>query len=350
MSVSKVPFGATRGGQPVDLLTLRCGALEAEILTFGATVRALRVPDRSGRSVDVVLGYNSVSGYETNGGYLGALVGRYANRIANASYPIDGKPIALEANEGAKQLHGGAVGFSHRVFDAEIAGENSVRLRRTSADGEGGHPGTLTLCATYTLTENALILRYEAESDKPTYCNITNHSYFNLNGHGDILGHRLQIFASRFTPVDENSIPTAMAIPTAGTAFDFTCEKTVGRDVLAHEQQLRFTGGYDHNFVLDPAQGLRRAACLTGEESGIVMETWTQKPGVQLYCGNFLDADTDTKSGKPYKQHEALCLETQFFPDSPNHPEWGDIVLRPGHRYDYTTEYRFFTTRGATKK
>ena len=344
MSVSKTSFGTTRDGQSVELFTLRCGAMEAEILTFGATVRALRVPDRKGHLVDVVLGYNSVHGYETNDGYLGALVGRYANRIAGASYMIDGERITLEANEGAKQLHGGFVGFSHRVFDAEIITENAIRLRYTASDGEGGHPGKLTLCATYTLTENALILRYEAESDKPTHCNITNHSYFNLNGRGDILEHDLQIFASRFTPVDENSIPTAMAVPVAGTAFDFTEKKTVGRDISADEEQLRFTAGYDHNFVLDGTQGLRRAARLTGNESGIVMETWTEKPGVQLYCGNFLDAAIDTKIGKPYTKHGALCLETQFFPDSPNHSDWGDIILRPGQRYDYTTEYRFSTT------
>lgn len=343
MSVTKRPFGTTRDGQTVELFTLRCGAMEAEILTFGATVRALRVPDKNGAIVDVVLGYNSVAGYEANGGYLGALVGRYANRIANAAYEIDGKHISLEANEGKKQLHGGSVGFSHRVFDAEIAGESAVRLRYAAADGEGGHPGRLTLCATYTLTENALILRYEAESDKSTHCNITNHSYFNLNGHGDILAHRLQIAAGSFTPIDADSIPIAMAAPAAGTAFDFTTEKPVGRDIFADEEQLRLTRGYDHNFVLDAAQGLRYAARLTGDESGIVMETWTEKPGVQLYCGNFLETDASTKTGKPYGKHDALCLETQFFPDSPNHSEWGDIVLRPGQRYDYTTEYRFFT-------
>ena len=343
MSVSRTPFGTTRDGQAVELLTLRCGAMEAEILTFGATVRALRVPDKNGNSVDVVLGYNTVSAYETNDGYVGALVGRYANRIANASYVIDGERIALEANEGTKQLHGGTVGFSHRVFTAEIVGDSSICLRYTAQDGEGGHPGTLTLRATYTLTEDTLFLRYEAESDQSTYCNLTNHSYFNLNGHGDILSHKLQIFADHFTPVDENSIPTAMATPVASTAFDFTLAKAVGRDICADEEQLRLTSGYDHNFVLSPAQGLRRAAYLVGEESGITMETLTEKPGVQLYTANFLDAALDTKCGQPYQKHEALCLETQFFPDSPNHPEWGDIVLRPGQRYDYTTAYRFST-------
>ncbi len=343
MSVSRTPFGTTRDGQAVELLTLRCGALEAEILTFGATVRALRVPDKKGRSVDVVLGYRTVSAYETHGGYVGALVGRYANRIANASCVIDGQRIALEANEGVKQLHGGTVGFSHRVFTAEIVGDSSICLRYTAADGEGGHPGALTVCATYTLTEDTLLLRYEAESDKPTYCNLTNHSYFNLNGHGDILAHKLQIFAHHFTPVDADSIPTAMAIPVVGTAFDFTAAKAVGRDIFADEEQLHLTGGYDHNYVLAPAQGLHRAAYLVGEESGITMETWTEKPGVQLYTANFLDADTDTKSGQPYQKHAALCLETQFFPDSPNHPTWGDIILRPGQRYDYMTAYHFST-------
>lgn len=341
MPVTREVFGTTRDGRTVERLTLRCGALEAEILTFGATVRALRVPDRSGKSVDVVLGYNSVAGYEQNDGYLGALVGRYANRIANASFRIDGEYIALVANEGKKQLHGGPKGFSHCVFEAEIVGESAVALRYVSPDGEGGYPGTLTLCATYTLTERGLVLRYEAESDRTTHCNITNHSYFNLNGEGDILQHVLEIEADQFTPVDGDSIPAAMAVSVEGTAFDFRKAKPVGQDLFRDEEQLKHTGGYDHNYVLTPAQGLRRAATLMGEHSGIVMETWTEKPGVQFYCGNFLDTNADTKCGQPYTKRQGLCLETQFFPDSPNHSEWGDILLRPGHRYDYTTEYRF---------
>ncbi len=343
MSVTRKPFGTTCDGRAVELLTLRCGALEAEIITFGAAVRALRVPDKNGAAVDVVLGYDSVAGYEKNGGYLGALVGRYANRIADASCVIDGERIPLVANEGKKQLHGGSAGFSHQVFEAEIVGESAVVLRYTAADGEGGHPGTLALKATYTLTEHSLVLRYEAESDKATYCNITNHSYFNLDGEGDVLNHTLRIDADCFTPVDADSIPVAMAMNVAGTAFDFREEKKVGRDLFNDEEQLHFTSGYDHNYVLRAAQGLRRAARLAGEKSGIVMETWTEKPGVQFYCGNFLKTDASAKGGKPYEKRQALCLETQFFPDSPNHPEWGDILLRPGKRYDYTTEYRFFT-------
>ena len=342
MAVQKLPFGAT-GGRPVDKYILTCGALEAEIITFGAAVAALRVPDQAGRPVDVVLGYRTLAGYERNGGYLGALVGRYANRVAGASCLIDGERVALEANEGTKQLHGGARGFSYRVFDGEITGDSQLTLTYTAADGEGGYPGTLTLRATYTLTDRALRLRYEAVSDRTTYCNITNHSYFNLNGGGDAMGHRLWLAAHRYTPVWEDSIPLCMAEDVAGTPFDFTAEKAVGRDIGVDCAQLRYTGGYDHNFVLDPGQGLRLAARLTGEKSGVVMETWTEKPGVQLYAANFLHTDGQTKTGAPYGPRQAVCLETQFFPDSPNHPEWGDILLRPGRRYDYTTEYRFGT-------
>lgn len=341
MSVTKTPFGVTKDGQAVDLYTLRAGAMEAEVITFGGAVRALRVPDKTGRAVDVVLGYDTLAGYESNGGYLGALVGRYANRIAGASCLIDGERVALEANEGAKQLHGGPKGFSYRVLDGEILGESAVRLTYTAGDGEGGFPGRLTLRADYTLTERGLTLRYTAASDKATYCSITNHSYFNLNGGGDILGHRLWLASHAYTPIGPDSIPTAMAAPVNGTAFDFTAEKALGRDMDAGEEQLRLAGGYDHNFVLDPGQGLRLAARLTGEESGIVMETWTTKPGVQLYTANFLESDGSAKGGRPYGPRQAVCLETQFFPDSPNHPEWGDIVLRPGMVYDHTTAYRF---------
>lgn len=340
MAVLREPFGVTRDGRPVEKFTLRQGRMTAEILTYGAALRALWAPDKNGEPVDVVLGYDDLTGYEENGCYLGAVVGRYANRIAGAACSIDGRRVALEANEGIKSLHGGPNGFDRQVFELAQAAEDGVVLSYVSPDGEGGFPGELTLRVTYTLTGQALRIRYEAVCDKETYCNITNHSYFNLNGGGDAMGHRLWLAASRFTPVGPDSIPTAMARPVAGTPFDFTAEKALGRDIQADDQQLRNVGGYDHNFVLDPAQGLRRAARLTGDRSGIVMETWTEKPGVQLYTGNFLETNAG-KGGAPYLPRQAVCLETQFFPDSPNHPEWGDIVLRPGRRYDYTTEYRF---------
>ena len=342
MAVLKEPFGRTRNGEDVDKYILRSGELEAEVLTFGATIRRLLAPARSGEPVDVVLGYDSVRGYEDNGGYLGALVGRYANRIAGPCCVVDGETVPLEANEGAsKQLHGGAAGFSHRVCRAEQTGESAVTFSLTSQAGEGGFPGTLELHATYELCPGALKLRYEAQCDAPTYCNITNHSYFNLNGGGSAMGHRLWLGASRYTPVGTDSIPISMSRPVAGSPFDFTAEKLLGRDIDADDQQLKNVGGYDHNFVLDGAQGLRRAARLVGDKTGIVLEVWTEKPGIQLYTANMLRTDSSGKGGETYRPRQAVCLETQFFPDSPNHPDWGDILLRPGRRYDFTTEYRF---------
>lgn len=344
MAVQREPFGFTRDGRAVERFTLRRGTIKAEIITYGASLQALWVPDSRGNLVDVVLGYESVAGYESNGGYLGAVVGRYANRIAAARCQIDGRTVTLEPNEGAKQLHGGPNGFDRQIFQGRQAGESAVTLTYTSADGEGGFPGNLTLMVTYALTETALSIRYEAACDQATYCNITNHSYFNLNGGGDAMGHRLWLSARSYTPVGPDSIPTAMARPVAGTPFDFTAEKPLGRDIDADDQQLRNVGGYDHNFVLSPGQGLRRAARLTGDRSGIVMEVWTEKPGIQLYTGNMLDAGSQAKNGEGYRPRQAVCLETQYFPDSPNHPEWGDILLRPGRRYDFTTEYRFSST------
>ena len=340
MSVNQEPFGTTRDGQAVEKFILRCGSLEAEVLTYGATLRSLRIPDRNLDPVDVVLGFDSLEGYENGASYIGATVGRYANRISGAKCLIDGLPVPLEANEGVKQLHGGPQGFHSRVFAAAPAGPSAVTLSYRSPDGEAGFPGTLELQVTYALTSRALSLRYQAVCDKTTYCNIPNHSYFNLNGGGDAMGHRLWLAASRYTPVGLDSIPIAVSRPVAGSPFDFTAEKALGRDLNADDQQLRNVGGYDHNFVLDPAQGLRRAARLTGDRSGIVMECWTEKPGIQLYTANALTPQQG-KGGVTWRPRQAVCLETQFFPDSPNHPEWGDILLRPERRYDYTTEYRF---------
>lgn len=340
MAVLKEPFGTARDGRAVEKYILRCGGLEAEVLTYGATLRALRVPDRNLESVDVVLGFDDLAGYEENTSYIGATVGRYANRIDHAKCLIDGQVLPLEANEGVNQLHGGLAGFNGKVFSARQAGESAVAFTCLSPAGEGGFPGSLELRVTYALTERTLSLHYEASSDAATYCNITNHSYFNLNGGGDAMHHRLWLSASRYTPVGLDCIPIAMSRPVAGTPFDFTAEKALVRDIGADDQQLRSVGGYDHNFVLDPAQGLRRAARLTGDRSGIAMETWTDKPGLQLYTANALSAPRG-KGGAAYRPRQAVCLETQFFPDSPNHPEWGDILLRPGRRYDYTTEYRF---------
>ena len=341
MAVLIEPFGTTRDGRAVERFILRSGRLEAEIITYGAALRTLWAPNRNGDPVDVVLGYDSLLGYEINHGHLGAVIGRYANRIAGAKCRVDGRPLVLTPNSGANQLHGGPNAFDRQVFEGRQTGESAVALTYTAEDGEGGFPGNLTLIVTYTLTDTALSMRYEAVCDQATYCNITNHSYFNLNGGGDAMGHLLWINARSYTPVGTDAIPISMAWPVAGTPFDFTAEKPLGRDIDADDTQLRNAGGYDHNYVLSPAQGLRRAARLVGDRSGIVMETWTEKPGMQLYTSNGLSAEFHTKSGEGYHRRQAVCLETQFFPDSPNHPEWGDVVLRPGRRYDYTTEYRF---------
>lgn len=340
MAADRMPFGTAHDGRPVEKITLRRGNLEAEIITYGAALRALRVPSPDGVPTDVVLGYDDIAGYEDNGGYIGAVVGRYANRIADARCTIDGVPVPLVPNEGPKQLHGGPEGFSTQVFHVTAAGDDSAVLSYISPDGQGGFPGELELRVTYTLTDHSLRIRYEASCDKPTYCNITNHAYFNLNGGGSAAEHTLWLDADRFTPVDAESIPVAMSRPVAGTPFDFTAEKPISRDISAPDEQLKNVGGYDHNFILSPAQGLRLAARLKGDRSGIVMETWTEKPGIQFYSGNCLE--TSGGKGVPaYRPRMGVCLETQYFPDSPNHPEWGDIVLRPGARYDYTTEYRF---------
>ena len=341
MSVEKVPFGATKDGRAVEKFLLKTGGLEAEVITYGATLTALRVPDKDGKAVDVVLGYRSVAGYEENGGYVGATVGRYANRIAGAAFTIDGVKYQLTANEGTKQLHGGPGGYACQVFRGEQTGESQVTFSYHDPDGANGYPGTVEMSVTYTLTEEGLRLSYRAETDKPTFCNFTNHSYFNLNGGGSAMDHLLWIKADAFTPVDTGSIPVAEACPVEGTAFDFRQEKPVGRDIEADEEQLHRTSGYDHNFVLGPADEPRLVARLTGDKSGIVMETYTCQRGVQLYAANFLEANVDTKSGVPYGKREAVCLETQLPPDSPNHPEWGDVVLRPGQVYQAVTEYRF---------
>ena len=341
MAAIREPFGQRKDGRAVERITLRRGRLEAEVLTYGGAVAALRVPDRTGKPVDVVLGYRTLAGYTDNGCYLGALVGRYANRIGGAKLTIDGVTYPLSANEGTKQLHGGPEGFSFQVFDVAEAAEDHVVLTYTEPDGKNGYPGTLTLTAVYALTDRGLSLHYAAKCDKPTVCNITNHSYFNLNGSGSAMGHRLWVDADAFTPINADSLPTALSAPVEGTPFDFRTEKAVGRDIGADCEQLRLAGGYDHNFVLTPKPGLRLAARLTGDVSGIVMECWTDQPGVQVYTANFLETDDQTKTGAPYGKRQAVCLETQVPADSPSHPEWGDIVLRPGQVYERTTEYRF---------
>lgn len=341
MPVSILPFGETKFGQKVEEIVLSNRNIEARILTYGAALKNLRVSDKAGKHVDVVLGYDSIKGYEENGGYVGAVIGRYANRIADARFSIDGVCHTLEANEGDNTLHGGPNAYDRQIFTAEQDGESSVSLYLTDPDGSNGFPGTLQLKVTYSLLEDGLSLRYQAVSDKPTFCNITNHSYFNLNGDGKITDHVLRIDSDNYTPIDEECIPVEMKTPVANTPFDFTKWKSIGSEINADSIQLINGNGYDHNYVLRKQEGVRLAADLKSEDSGIQMSVYTNKPAIQLYTSNGLYVDFNTKSGKPYGKHDAVCLETQYVPDSPNHPEWGNVALRPDNQYDYTTQYRF---------
>ena len=341
MSVERFPYGTTGDGRQVDRLLLRSGKMEAEILTYGGRLAALRVPDPTGETVDVVLGRAALRDYEADDAYLGAIVGRCANRIGGGGFSIDGRRYDLVCNEGTKQLHGGPAGWSFRVFDAVSSGESEVTLSLREADGANGYPGTMDASVTYTLTPDALEIRYRAVCDQATVCNLTNHSYFNLNGGGSVLGHRLWLAAQAYTPIDADSLPTALSLPAEGTPFDFRQEKPLGRDIEAADPQLRLAGGYDHNFLLPGGGQLALAARLTGDRSGIVMETWTTQPGVQLYTANGLRQERGTKGGRPYGPRAAVCLETQLPPDCPNHPDWGPVMLRPGQVYEQTTIYRF---------
>ncbi|HEX8687761.1 MAG TPA: aldose epimerase family protein [Pyrinomonadaceae bacterium] len=342
-------FGSTKGGEAVEIYTLRNGrGAEARVMTYGATLVSLKVPDRAGRLEDVVLGFDRLETYESDTHYVGQVIGRYANRIAKGRFTLNGVEYKLAVNNGENHLHGGLRGFDKVVWRARPLPSKlgqAVELTYVSADGEEGYPGTLTVTATYTLTEaNALRIDYAATTDRDTVVNLTNHSYFNLAGHGngDILGHLLTVNAARFTPTDAGSIPTGELRPVKGTPFDFTRPTAIGARIEQDEEQLRFGSGYDHNFVVVGRAGaLRLAARVSEPTSGRAMEVWTTEPGVQLYTGNFLEGTADGKGGKPYRRRYGFCLETQHFPDSPNRPAFPSTVLHKGARFRSTTVYKF---------
>ena len=344
--VTQKPFGTLSTGEQVTeyKITNAKGAY-VTIIDYGATITSICVPDKDGKLTDVLLGCDKVSAYEHTSGYLGALIGRYGNRIGKAHFPLNGKLIQLEVNDGNNHLHGGFKGFNYFMHKAEIV-ENGVRFSRVSPDGEGNYPGELSYCCTYTFDDdNSLALHYQAVSNADTVCNLTNHSYFNLNGHnsGTILNHCMQLFAERFTAVDGESIPTGELPPVDGTAFDFRKPRTIA-DAMAQDcQQLKNTGGIDHNFVLSAEKGMRKAAHVVADKSGITMDVTTDQPGVQLYIGNFLNGSMPIKGGdgSGYAQRTGFCLETQFYPDSVNHPEWPQPFLKAGEKYDTTTVYTF---------
>lgn len=338
------PFGTTPAGEPVEQLWLRNGGLSCTILTLGATLQSLQVPDRAGRPVDVVLGYDTLEEYLTQDGYLGAVVGRYANRIAKGRFTLNGKEYPLAVNNGPNHLHGGLVGFSHRVWTVEELTEEKAVLSLDSPDGEEGYPGHLKIRVTYTLAQGALTLRYEGKSDGDTVCNLTNHSYFNLSGQGSgsVLDQEVALFARRYTPADETSIPTGELADVAGTPMDLRKATAIGEHIDDPFVQLTQARGYDHNYVIDGTPGeLRPAAWARSPRTGIVMRLETTLPGVQLYTANFIDEGRKGKGGALYGPRHAFCLETQFFPDTPNQPQFPSAVLRAGEKYDHTARFSF---------
>jgi aldose 1-epimerase len=319
------------------------------VTNLGGRIVSLTVPNKGGQSVDVVLGYDSLTQYLTDNSYLGALIGRYGNRIGKGKFTLDGQEYTLATNNGKNALHGGPGGFHNVIWQGEPfqSGDNdALELTYLSADGEEGYPGNLKVKVTYTLTDqNEVVIDYEATTDKSTVLNLTHHSYFNLAGagNGDILNHQFEIFADKFTPVDEGLIPTGELKSVAGTSFDFTTPHTAGERINNDEEQLRFGKGYDHNFVLTRTKPdtLSLAARVTEPNSGLVMEVYTTEPGIQFYSGNFLDGTTIGKGGKAYTHRSAFCLETQHFPDSPNKQDFPSTVVKPGETYKQRTVYKF---------
>lgn len=345
MSVKKYIFGYTAAKEQVDRYEIsnQAGA-KVSILTYGGIVQSLSVPDRNGIFADVVLGFSTVEAYEKQDAYIGALVGRCANRIENACFVLNGTKYSLFPNDGKNHLHGGKIGFNQKIWKAETEGE-SLLLFLESADGEEGYPGNVKVCVTYTLTEeNALEITYTGKSDKDTILNLTNHSYFNLKGEGNgsILDHTLQLFAKNYTENSQECLPTGVISPVEGTPMDFLTPKRVGRDIDASFVQLGYGQGYDHNWILDKKdKALCKAAVLQEETSGRKMEVYTTMPGIQLYTANALNGSFSGKSGVPYTKRCALCLETQFFPNAVKYSHFPSPVLKAGEPYYAQTIYRF---------
>jgi aldose 1-epimerase len=352
----KSPFGTTKAGQAVEEFTLTNGkGLTARFISLGGIVRELHVPDKSGKTVDVVLGFDDLAGYEAGHPYFGCITGRVANRIAKGQFTLNGTTFRLATNNGPHHLHGGNDGFDKKIWAGEALGPSAVRFSYRSPDGEEGYPGALDVRVTYTLTpENAWRIDYEATTDRPTPVNLTQHAYFNLAGHnaGDILAHELKLHAERYTPTDASLIPTGELRSVKGTAFDFTALTPIG-------QRLKDVGGnpagYDLNYDLTGRKGVLAvdqypspgagkvmlAARVRDPKSGRFMDVFTSEPGIQLYTGNFLDGSNKGKGGAVYKQYGGLCLEAQHYPDSINQPKFPSVVLKPGETYRQTTVYRF---------
>jgi aldose 1-epimerase len=349
-SVTKQAFGKLPNGAAVDLYTIADGPYQARIMTYGGVLVSFQCPDKQGKVADVILGFDNADGYYQNFNspkiaYFGGLIGRYANRIGNGSFKLDGKTYDLPKNDGPNTLHGGPHGFFNQIWQAKEI-PNGVELTYHSKDGEEGFPGNLTATVKYTLAKGDLKIEYSATTDKDTVVNLTNHAYFNLagEGNGDILKNQLTLHASQFTPVDATLIPTGDLKAVDSTPFDFRKPTEIGERIQADDEQLKRGHGYDHNWVLDSKGGkLAEAAELYDRNTGRLLKVLTTEPGIQFYSGNFLDGSIKGKDGKPYIHRSALCLETQHFPDSPNHATFPSTELKPGATYHTVTVYSFST-------
>jgi aldose 1-epimerase len=347
--ITKQSWGSLPSGEEIDLYTFRnAQGIEATITNLGGRLVTLKVPDRHGKVEDIVLGFDSLPPYIEKNPFFGALVGRYANRIAGGQFVLGGKTYALLKNNGPNALHGGARGFDKVAWNGSIVSHAqgpALQLEYLSKDGEEGYPGNLQVTATYTLTaDNSLSIDYQAGTDKDTVVNLTNHSYFNLAGHahGSILDHQVLINADKFTPVNANLIPTGVLQDVAGTPFDFRRPAAIGAGIDHQDEQIQFGAGYDHNFVLNRSGAPPSlAARVTDPESGRTMEVLTTEPGMQFYTANHLQGEIKGKQGALYRVRGAYCFETQHFPDSPNQPNFPTTVLKPGQRYAETTIFRF---------
>jgi aldose 1-epimerase len=356
---TKASFGNTPDGKDVTVVTLTNGkGMTAKIISLGAALYALDVPDRTGKPGDIVLGYPDLKGTFDKPQYFGDTVGRYANRIAKGKFKLDGKDYTVPVNDGPNSLHGGKLGFDKVVWSVdkvESGATPSVTLTYVSPDGDQGYPGKLTATAKYSLNDkNELTIEYTATTDKPTIVNITNHTYWNLGGEGSgsVMDHKLMIAGDAYLPTDATAIPTGEIRNVAGTDFDFRKAKPIGHDIRdAKEQQLVFGRGYDHNFVISKKEAAqpREVARVTDPKSGRVLSLWSAQPGLQFYSGNFLDATTSGKSGHVYRQGDAFALEPQIFPDTPNQPDFGSARLDPGQTYKNVMTYKFSTDKGGAK-
>jgi aldose 1-epimerase len=343
--VTKQPYGKAADGAAVELYTLQDGKITVRIMTYGGIIVSLEAPDRNGNATDVVLGFDSLDGYVTTGNkpYMGAIIGRYANRIAGGTFTLDGKTYHVPKNDGDNALHGGTAGFNKKVWTGKEI-KDGVELTYVSKNGEEGFPGTLTASVRYTLSGNELRIEYSATTDADTVLNLTNHSYFNLKGqgNGNILDHQMKINATQYTPVNANLIPLGELAPVAGTPFDFLKSAVIGSRIDADNEQLKLAHGYDQNLVIDGGgQKIAIAAEAYEPTTGRVLEVLTDQPGIQFYTGNFLDGTVTGKGGKVYGRRDAFCLETQHYPDSPNHPKFPTTELKPGEKFHSITIYRF---------